>query len=271
MLEQLNIEGKNKIDVAVERIRYFEPKEGYYLAFSGGKDSIVCKELLNMARVKYDAHYNRTTVDPPELIYYMREHHKDVIIEKPKETMWKLIERKLMPPTRVVRYCCEELKEHGGEGRFVITGVRWAESARRKNTRSGVEIFTKSKSKKTKETKQIFLMADNDEKRKMTENCVVKGKFVLNPIIDWEDDDVWEFIKMRNLPYCELYDQGFDRLGCIGCPMQGNKRFEEMKRYPKYYATYTRSFDRMLIERKRKGKETKWETGEEVMKWWLSQ
>ena len=69
MLGQLNFEGKNKIEVAIDRIKHFEPSEGYYLAFSGGKDSIVCKELLNMAGVKYDAHYNHTTVDPPELIY----------------------------------------------------------------------------------------------------------------------------------------------------------------------------------------------------------
>jgi len=148
MLDQLNMQGKNKIEIAIDRIQYFEPPEGYYLAFSGGKDSIVCKELLNMAGVKFDSHYNHTTVDPPELIYYMREHHKDVIVEYPKETMWKLIEKKLMPPTRWVRYCCSELKENGGDGRFVVTGVRWAESSRRKNTRASTEVFTKSLSKK---------------------------------------------------------------------------------------------------------------------------
>ena len=140
LLGQLNFEGKNKIEVAIDRIKYFEPPEGYYLAFSGGKDSIVCKELLNMAGVKYDAHYNNTTVDPPELIYYMREHHKDIIVENPKMTMWELIPKKKMPPTRQVRYCCEVLKEGGGEGRFVVTGVRWAESGRRKNSRQAVEF-----------------------------------------------------------------------------------------------------------------------------------
>lgn len=53
MLGQLNIWGKDKIEVAVQRIQEFEPKEGYYLAFSGGKDSCVIKELANMAGVKY--------------------------------------------------------------------------------------------------------------------------------------------------------------------------------------------------------------------------
>ena len=67
-IEQLNIAGKSKIEVAIERFRTFEPNEGYYIAFSGGKDSVVIKALADMAGVKYDAHYNVTSVDPPELV-----------------------------------------------------------------------------------------------------------------------------------------------------------------------------------------------------------
>ena len=51
-------------------------------------------------------------------------------------TMWNLIPRKLIPPTRLVRYCCAELKEGGGKGRFIATGVRWAESAARRKNRA---------------------------------------------------------------------------------------------------------------------------------------
>lgn len=138
MIEQLNMQGLNKVDVAIKRFQTFEPEEGYYLCFSGGKDSVVIKALADMAGVKYDAHYNVTSVDPPELVYFIRSHHPDVIWDYPRDkdgnrvTMWNLIPRKKMPPTRIVRYCCEVLKESGGEGRFVVTGVRWAESARRK-------------------------------------------------------------------------------------------------------------------------------------------
>ena len=270
MLGQLNMQGKNKIEVAIDRIKMFEPEDGYYLAFSGGKDSIVCKELLKMAGVKYDAHYNHTTVDPPELIRYIREHHSEVEVNWPEKTMWRLIEDIGTPPTRLARYCCRELKEGGGENRFVVTGVRWAESARRKNTRKEVEFFNLSKSKATLEYKEVFLMSDNDEKRNMTENCTAKGKFILNPIIDWEDDDVWEFIHQMELPYCELYDQGYERLGCIGCPMGSSKQKEaQFDRCPKYKQSYIRAFDRMLIERQRKNMVTEWKTGEEVMKWWI--
>jgi len=270
MLGQLNMQGKNKIEVAIDRIKMFEPEDGYYLAFSGGKDSIVCKELLNMAGVKYDAHYNHTTVDPPELIRYIREHHPEVVADYPTKTMWKLIEEKHMPPTRIVRYCCKELKEGGGDGRMVVTGVRWAESVRRRNTRSEVEFMTTSKSKTTAEFKEIFLMSDNSERRNMTENCTLRGKFILNPIIDWENDDVWEFIRQRKLPYCSLYDEGYKRLGCIGCPMAGpNGMKKDFERWPKFRANYVRAFDRMLIRREKSGMVNEWKTGEEVMKWWI--
>lgn len=269
MLGQLNIEGKDKVQAAIERLKMFEPAQGYYLAFSGGKDSEVIKRLAIMAGVKFDAHYHLTTVDPPELIQHMREHHKDVIMEKPDDTMWTLIPKKLMPPTRMVRYCCDVLKEQGGKGRVVVTGVRWAESARRKNSRKSVEFDAYgSQSKDIKEKRKVFMMSDNEEKRKMIDTCQPKGQHIVNPIIEWTDKDVWDFIKEQEIPYCKLYDEGFDRLGCIGCPLSKNQ-YRELELYPKFKEAYIRAFDRMIKERKRKGKTTKWESGEEVMEWWL--
>lgn len=117
-----------------------------------------------MARVKYDAHYNNTTADPPELVHYMMKYHSDIIVDQPEITMWKLIPQKLMLPTRIVRYYCDVLKEGGGIGRFVVTGVRWAESARRKNNRQVIEFDRYgSQAKKCIERRKIFLMSDNQE------------------------------------------------------------------------------------------------------------
>lgn len=142
----------NKVQKSVERLKAFEPKtEPYYLAFSGGKDSVVCKALLDLAGCKYDAVYRVTSVDPPELVRFIRDEHPDVKREVPKDsenkpvTMWNLIPKKLMPPTRLVRYCCSELKESGGDGRKVVTGVRWDESANRKNNQGLVTFPKKSK------------------------------------------------------------------------------------------------------------------------------
>lgn len=110
MLNQLNMSGLDKVEVAIKRLQLFEPEGGYYLAFSGGKDSVVIKALADMAGVKYDAHYNVTSVDPPELVQFIRIYYPDVEWEYPRYkdgtriTMWNLIPRKKMPPTRIVRY-----------------------------------------------------------------------------------------------------------------------------------------------------------------------
>lgn len=109
----------HKIEQALDRIRAFEPPEGYYVAFSGGKDSIVIKDLVIKAGVKFDIHMNMTSVDPPELVRYVKAVHPDVIRHKPVMSMWRLIEERMMPPTRLARYCCEVLKEGGG-GRWSI-------------------------------------------------------------------------------------------------------------------------------------------------------
>lgn len=245
MLDQLNMYGKDKVQVAIERFRTFEPPEGYYLAFSGGKDSVVIRALADMAGVKYDAHYTLTSVDPPELVRFIKENHKDVEFDIPRDkdgkqiTMWNLIPRKKMPPTRIGRYCCAVLKESRGEGRFVVTGVRWAESHRRKSTRGGIELS------KTKTGDRFKGDPDNPDNEKLARTCPTKGQRILNPIIDWEDDDVWEFIHRYDVPYCELYDKGYKRLGCIGCPMN-NKQSEELERYPKYKRAYMRAFEELL-------------------------
>jgi phosphoadenosine phosphosulfate reductase len=256
---------QDKIKIAIEQLQTFEPPEGYYLSFSGGKDSQCIYHLAKEAGVRFDAHYNLTTVDPPELVYFIKRQYPDVIVDRPELSMWQLIPKKLMPPTRLARYCCEYLKEHGGDGRFCITGVRWAESSKRKNRRALAEIITSK-------GKENILLNNIKEGLERLDNYPLNGKKIINPIIDWEEEDVWEYIHNRKLKYCGLYDEGFHRLGCVGCPMARKKGIlKEFERWPKYRAAYLRAFDKMIKERKHRGLTVleQWKDAEHVMQWWI--
>lgn len=246
---------------------------------SGGKDSSVCVELAQRAGIPFEVMHNHTTADAPETVYFVRREFKRLeekgikcILNMPtykgeRTSMWRLIRQKLMPPTRIARYCCEVLKEGGGKGRFICTGVRWAESAKRKNSRG---IYEKSGDKNNR----ITLSNDNDDRRQLFENCRLKAKRVVNPIIDWQSSDVWDFLIDAKVPVNPLYSDGFCRVGCIGCPMAGKKGREAgFIRWPKYKNLYLLAFSNMLKEREHRGKMTgSWRMGttaQDVFNWWM--
>jgi phosphoadenosine phosphosulfate reductase len=236
-----------KVAMSIDRVKTFAPKDGtpIYVAFSGGKDSVVLKEIVRLSGVPFDCHYNVTTVDPPELVQFIRQYHPDVEFHYPKESMYQLIVRKRTFPTRIRRFCCEHLKERGGHGRTVATGVRWAESQRRA------------------------------ARSVMFRRCVPREANIVQPIIDWSDADVWSFIKNLAIPYCGLYDEGFTRLGCVGCPCAGpNKIRIQFERWPFALRVYYKAAEKILptvIERRTssEGKPNHFTTAKEFILWWL--
>ena len=273
---------------AIERLKAFEPADGYYLAYSGGKDSDCIKVLAQLAGVKFEAVHNLTTIDAPETVRYVQS-LPDVRIDKAYDkngnhiTMWNLIVKKLMPPTRIARYCCSELKERGGTGRVVITGVRWSESGRRRESADVVKIIGKPKSTmkiadeigtEYQQTYQggIIFNDDNDKNRRLVEHCYRTTSTMVNPIIDWTDDDVWAFLGHYGCKSNPLYQCGNKRIGCIGCPMQGgNGMKKDLIGYPKYRDNYLRAFERMLEARDKAGLDNRdsWNSPEDVMMWWV--
>ena len=264
------------LDEAVESVRMVHDMlkgDKIYGCFSGGKDSLAMKIVIRKAAEKdgvplseyADFHYNITGIDPPELYRYIKQSHPDVQMHMYEESMWSLIARK-GPPTRLHRFCCAHLKERGGYGRYCATGVRWEESNNRAKFRARHETLGKSK-------RENFLFNDNGEARRNFEMCPIKAKRIVNPIIGFTGEDVWSLIKSEREPYCCLYDEGFDRLGCIGCPMASKTRYAQFERWPQFKKLYLRAFGKHLEYRKQRGLPIAPElsTPEGMFAWWMEE
>lgn len=269
---------------ALDILHSFSGDEPYQLGYSGGKDSDVILHLGKKAGVSFRAVHNLTTVDAPETVRYIRS-KPEVVIEYPKMSMWQLIVKHKTPPTRLFRYCCEELKERSGIGKKLITGVRKAESRKRRDNQ-GVVTFTKP-NKKIRESVDnvnfhstiaggvVVLNYDNAETHRMVESCYRTSKTLINPILNWDDDFLWWYIRHEGIEINPLYKAGqpggCNRIGCIGCPMGGQARYREFAQYPKYKDAYIRAFDRMLERRRECGNKDifGWKTGKGVFDWWM--
>lgn len=242
--------------------------KGFFLAFSGGKDSQCLYHIAKMAGVKFEAHYSLTTLDPPELVHFIKRNYPDVIIDRPKRTFLQLCKDKKMLPTRVARFCCAELKESQGGGMVTLIGIRRAESAKRAK-RNEVELA----GHKFSGTLDQF----NREKEVDTQ-CMArygkKDKIIVAPIIEWSDKDVWDFIKGNGIEYCKLYDEGWKRIGCLFCPMARKSEMRMCKeRYPKYKEAIIRTIHHIRTSQDGKrmyADQYPYLTDEQIFEWWTS-
>ncbi len=233
-----------------ERIaKSYDKENGYFLAFSGGKDSQALFHMAQLAGVQFAGHMNLTSVDPPEVIRFVKHNYPEVELVKPKESIFNIARQRQILPTMRVRWCCQEYKETAGAGKVTLIGIRHAESSRRAK-RNEVEINSRKFSgtldeldeyrhekiakriKRESKKKGVNIMNADEEQ---TLGCISgKESLLISPIIHWTEHDVWEFLNdVVRVPHCSLYDEGWHRIGCIGCPMssQKQKRIEE-KRWP---------------------------------------
>lgn len=243
-----------KIEKAIALLQAYESKaleydaDGYWCCDSFGKDSGVIVHLCKLANVKHKCHHNLTTIDPPELILFGKKHRSNTVIHRPtKHLVLQRMVEKGTPPSPMISWCCEEYKEHGGDGFDKIIGVRIQESQKR----AGI-------------WKTVIHKKD--------------GSLILAPIAYWTEKDVWDLHKLYNLPYCSLYDEGFTRLGCVGCPKARSKQQKvEFARWPAYERLWRKGFQKMWDKwhgvPNRKGQPRwfeKFGSADETFVWWLS-
>lgn len=255
---------QNKIEYSIALIRKCEAmalkysSDGFDLAFSGGKDSQVLYHIAKIAGVKFRAHMCLTSIDPPEVIRFVRRCYPDVDLIKPKISIYDLAKKKGVLPTQRMRWCCKEYKEFTGAGKVTLIGIRKEESIRR------------SKREEIETTDRKF-KGNFDQFGIYNETMItcVGGKdgIIISPIIYWTEKDVWEFLNEHNIEHCSLYDNGRRRIGCILCPMASlsNKK-RDIKEFP--YAVLKWKETIMWLQN------NKWRnynlTVDEAFKWWIS-
>lgn len=247
---------ENKLNHSIELLRKaerialkYDSENGFYLAFSGGKDSQALYHVAKLAGVKFKAHMSLTSVDPPQVIRFLKKEYPDVVLHKPKMSIFQdAIERKILP-TRRVRWCCADFKESAEAGKVTLIGIRAAESSRRAK-RHEVEVTDKKFSGNLDEfeewSKQQIEKQQKKSKRKINEDefsvksdnevrCINgKDSILVSPIFQWTDKDVWYFLnEVVRVSHCSLYDEGYTRIGCILCPMSTTKsKLRDIKRFP---------------------------------------
>lgn len=203
------------VEESIAFIREHEPPEGYFVGFSGGKDSICTLELTRMAGVKHEAYYSCTGIDPPEVVKFIKQHYPEVKWLYPKRSFYAGIRVKT-PPLRVSRWCCDELKKNPAAKiplKHRLIGIR-AEESHNRRERGQISRFK-------------------------------SGQIVYKPIFHWLEWHVWDFIDAHHLPYPSLYDKGFGRIGCVICPFLTHKKMQQHKaRWPQYY----RIFEKVVRE-----------------------
>lgn len=208
------IEYKNKVDV-------------FYVAFSGGKDSVVTLDIVQRAlpHNSFKVLFGDTGMEFPDTyntadcIENDCKRKKIEFIRAKSEFSTDYSWGKFGPPATVNRWCCGvhktspqilALRKNTGKPDFTgmaFVGVRANESL----SRSEYDYISLGKKH--------------------------KGQYSFNPILDWNSGEVYIYIYTNKLILNEAYKKGNRRAGCLVCPGAA-ERNEYLSR-----AWYTKDFD----------------------------
>ena len=256
-IKRCNPSFRSKLEHSVTLLRkaeglakMYDNEDGFFLAFSGGKDSQALYHVTKMAGVLFKGHFSPTSVDPPDLIRFIKNEYPSVEWGHLDFSIYKrAVERRILPTMRV-RWCCADFKETAGAGKVTLIGIRKEESARRAK-RHEVEVSNKKFSgsldefedwskaeieRKTKRKTKRKINEDEFSVKSDSEVHCINGKdsILISPIFDWTEKDIWYFLNdIIKAPHCKLYDEGYKRIGCILCPMSSPKsKQRDIERFP---------------------------------------
>lgn len=240
-----DIDGTDAVtEEAVAFVRqHLSDKGEIFVAFSGGKDSIVTAEIMRRSGVPHQLFYSATGIDPPEVVRFIRKHYPDCNLLKPRFTFWRDLSTNV-PPSGKLRWCCKNLKKRPSwrlPHKHRVLGIRSEESNRR----------------------ATYGRISHKEKLDHVEHY---------PIFDWKEWQLWEFIHKNNLPYPSLYDEGFDRIGCVICPYHseptGKLHMKYRNRWPWFFTKFEKEIANLYHKRVSQGRRMHFASPEEFVEAW---
>lgn len=205
----LKMTPEEKYDMAGRLIKAVTSVRPYTMAFSGGKDSCLLERITIDYNVKVPKVHNVTTIDPEGTLSLCLKH--GCTLNRNKLSFLDLVEKKGMP-TMFRRFCCKELKEKYISD-YLFTGVRRSESVKRAQRYTCFED-TYVYSKKVSTVR-------------------------FHPLLWFTDEDVDYLVNSHQIECHSLYYNHEGkfcvdrRLGCIGCPLQGDRGKIDYLKYPK--------------------------------------
>ena len=239
LLEQLVQETIKKIYNTY--IEYQSKVDLFYVAFSGGKDSVVALDLVQRAlpHNSFKVLFGDTGMEFPDTYDVVRRVDKycqdemiDFLISKSKFSpldSWRIFG----PPAQTIRWCCSvhktapqiiKLREYMDNPHFrgmAFTGIRGDESTSRSEY-DDVSLGEK-----------------------------IRGQYSFHPILEWNSAELFDYIYSENLILNEAYKKGNSRAGCLVCPMATYKNtFFKERSYsqPNDTAYSTTDFNEIILE-----------------------